>query len=250
MIPCRLTVLRNINQIVVKGKGFRGAAQRGSVLPMIISHGRRYIFVHIPKTGGTAMALALESRAKKDDMMLGDTPKAVNRRRRLRDVQARGRLWKHATLADIDGLVTPAQMDGYFCFTLVRNPWDRMVSYYHWLRAQGFDHPAVRLAQELDFSPFLNHPVTVASLRAAPPPHYMTDAAGQVRCNCYIRLEHFAEDSADLRAHLGFDVALDRINASDRGRDYRAYYGESDSQLVAEICGFEVNALGYTFEQG
>lgn len=32
---------------------------------MIISRGRGYIFVHIPKTGGTAMALALEDRAKR-----------------------------------------------------------------------------------------------------------------------------------------------------------------------------------------
>ena len=30
---------------------------------MIISRGRGYVFVHIPKTGGTSLALALESRA-------------------------------------------------------------------------------------------------------------------------------------------------------------------------------------------
>ncbi|MBA4351550.1 MAG: Type II secretory pathway, pullulanase PulA, partial [Rhodobacter sp.] len=27
---------------------------------MILSRGRRYVFVHIPKTGGTALTLALE----------------------------------------------------------------------------------------------------------------------------------------------------------------------------------------------
>ena len=43
---------------------------------MIISRGRRYIFVHIPKTGGTALSLALEARAMKDDIIIGDTPKA------------------------------------------------------------------------------------------------------------------------------------------------------------------------------
>ena len=101
------------------------------------------------------MALALEARAMKDDVMLGDTPKAVQRRRRLKDVQTRGRLWKHATLADLDGLVTPQMLSDLFVFTMVRNPWDRVVSYYHWLRDQGFDHPAVLLAQNLSFEDFV-----------------------------------------------------------------------------------------------
>ena len=110
---------------------------------MILSRGRGYVFVHIPKTGGTALALALESRAMKDDILLGDTPKAKRRRHRVKGVKSRGRLWKHATLADIDGLVTQGELAGLFAVTLVRNPWDRMVSYYHWLRDQRFVHPAV-----------------------------------------------------------------------------------------------------------
>ena len=74
---------------------------------MIISRGRRYLFVHIPKTGGTAMAMALEARAMKDDILIGDTPKAQKRKRRLKDIKTAGRLWKHSTLADIDGLICP-----------------------------------------------------------------------------------------------------------------------------------------------
>ena len=48
---------------------------------MILSRKRGYVFVHIPKTGGTSMALALEARAARDDVMIGDTPKARRRRR-------------------------------------------------------------------------------------------------------------------------------------------------------------------------
>ena len=72
---------------------------------MILSRGRRYVFVHIPKTGGTSLARALEARAMKDDILIGDTPKARARRRRQAGLTARGRLWKHSTLADIEGLL-------------------------------------------------------------------------------------------------------------------------------------------------
>jgi hypothetical protein len=214
---------------------------------MIISASRRYIFVHIPKTGGTALARALESRVGPEDILLGDTPKARRRRHRVTGLQAKGRLWKHSTLADIDGLVTPAQMVDSFCFTLVRNPWDRMVSYYHWLRGQGFDHPAVGLAKALTFSEFLNHPQTQASLRAWPYARYMRDAGGVERCDAFIRLEHFAQDAAPLWAHLGFRLELERVNASAREAEYRGYYSDDDAALVAEVCAADIARFGYQF---
>jgi len=214
---------------------------------MIISHGRRYILVHIPKTGGTALSLALEGRAMADDILIGDTPKARRRRRRLRGVQTAGRLWKHSTMADIDGLLSPAQVADYFAFTLVRNPWDRMVSYYHWLRVQRFDHPQVRLAARLGFADFVLHSQTRAAIRAAPCASYMRDAAGVERCDAYIRIEQFDDDAAALWRHLGFRLELPRANASRRARDFRCYYGDDTAQAVADDCAEDIARFGYVF---
>ncbi|MGR3503812.1 sulfotransferase family 2 domain-containing protein [Pseudaestuariivita sp.] len=214
---------------------------------MIISPGRRLIFVHIPKTGGTAMALALEARAMKDDIMIGDTPKARQRKGRLKGLSVPGRLWKHSTLRDVDGLVTE-EMRAKFCvFTLVRNPWDRAVSYYHWLREQGFDHPAVARAKSMEFGDFVQHPETRAAFAANSYASYVTDPDGVCRAH-FVRLEHLAEDLAPIEAHLGFRIEMPRANASARREDFRVYYDSAARQAVGKACCEDVAKFGYVFD--
>lgn len=214
---------------------------------MILSRGRSCLFIHIPKTGGTALALALEARAMKDDIMLGDTPKARNRRRRVRDAQCRGRLWKHSTRTDIEGLLPEAELDALFAFTLVRNPWDRMVSYYHWLRTQSFVHPAVALSKSMEFQAFVQHPQTLAALRASPAASYMQRPDGSLHCDAFIRLEHFREDAAPLFDHLGFELELDRVNTSERQADWRPYYDDASAEVVAGACAEDIGRFEYSF---
>ncbi len=216
---------------------------------MILSRGRNYLFIHAPKTGGTALSLALESRSMKDDIMLGDTPKALRRRRRVKGVQSSGRLWKHSMLSDLYGLITPEEVDRLFIFTLVRNPWDRMVSYYHWLQDQSFDHPAVALSKALEFRGFAAHPQILNSIHSAPYRRYVTDRDGRERCDLFLRLEHVDTDLAALEAHLGFAVSpLSRVNASTRGRDYRPYYDDATRRLVARACAEDIERFGYRFD--
>lgn len=215
---------------------------------MILSSGRRFVFVHIPKTGGTSLALALEARAMRDDLMLGDTPKAVKRRKRVQNLKANGRLWKHSTLADIDGLVSDDVFKGLFAFTLVRNPWDRAVSYYHWLRAQSFDHPAVALAGKTSFCEFVTHPHTHSSFRAYPARSYMLRADGVEQCDAYIRIEKFGRDARPLFDHLGFELSLPTVNTSERDGDFRSYYNDEAAEAIAGSCTEDIKRFGYQFD--
>jgi hypothetical protein len=216
---------------------------------MIISRGRRFIFVHIPKTGGTALSLVLEARALKDDILIGDTPKARARKGRLAGVNTAGRLWKHSTLADIQGLVTYDEIASFFTFTIVRNPWDRAVSYYHWLREQNFAHPAVGLAKTHDFAGFIAHPQIQMTFRLWPASAYLRDGTGSERASAFVRLEHLAEDLAPFETHLGFALGpIPRANASLRAADYRGYYTAQDADLLAKTCAEDIARFSYRFD--
>ncbi len=219
---------------------------------MIISRGRGFIFVHIPKTGGTALALALEARARADDILIGDTPKARARRGRLKGLKAAGRLWKHSTLADIGGLLAEDEIAAMFTFALVRNPWDRAFSYWAWARGQAFAHPAVALARALPFGDFLRHPQTQTSLRLWPASAYMRTRSGVERASLYARLEHLDDDLAPFWDHLGFRLPVPRANVSDRPADWRgdwrAAYGADTAAIIAETCAEDIARFGYRFD--
>lgn len=216
---------------------------------MIYSPKHNYIFIHIPKTGGTSMALALENRAAKDDIMLGDTPKAIKRRTRVKDVAAAGRLWKHSTLFDIDGLVSAEDVARARVFTMVRNPWDRLVSYYHWLQAQDFYHEAVRIAKSSTFSEFLNHDHTKTTFKANPYGRYVTGVSGIEQCDLFVRLEHLDEDLPKLEALIDLKLhPFPHENRTPRSDAFHGYYSAADKRLVTELCGADIDRFAYSFD--
>lgn len=216
---------------------------------MIISRGRGFIFVHIPKTGGTSVATALETRAMAGDILIGDTPKALRRRGRLGDVRhrARGRIWKHSRLTDLEGALTPDEIHAMRVVTIVRNPWDRMVSYYHWLCAQDFDHPAVARAQNLAFDAFVSHPDTAAEARNDAVSRYISTSDGREAAGTILRFEDLGRDFDAFAASLGFRLTLPHENRSRRVQDWRQYYSEATRARISRFYSEDIARFGYEF---
>lgn len=186
---------------------------------------------------------AYEDRAAADDILIGDTPKARRRRHRLDRLKTPGRLWKHSRMSDVGDLVG----EDFLVCALVRNPWDRMVSYYYWLRAQSFSHPAVAIAKSQEFKAFLRDPSIQNAERNSAAKSYVRGSDGANRQTVFVRIE-FPDDFAPVWEHLGFRLTLPHLNASERAKDWRVYYGPEEIEIVADLAGQDIAQFGYSPE--
>jgi hypothetical protein len=97
----------------------------------IINNSYRFIFVHVPKAAGTSVTAALSPLTNYCDLEIGGTAfgEAIQPA-----YQKRFELAKHSPAAAIRGLVGSVTWSRYFTFAFVRNPFDRSLSTYNFLR--------------------------------------------------------------------------------------------------------------------
>ena len=88
----------------------------------MISHPHKFVFIHIPKTGGSSI----------ETLFLGKP-----QRRWAPEIN---HYFQHATAAELrNRLMNRDNFDRYFKFAFVRNPWDRIVSEMKWRYGRTFE---------------------------------------------------------------------------------------------------------------
>ena len=98
---------------------------------MIISYSKKFVFVHVPKTGGTSMVqLLLPYLDLSQDLILGGCEKFEDGEdeRRIK----KGQLHKHSTAVEIKEYMGEEEWNKFFVFAFTRNPFTRAVSQYEW----------------------------------------------------------------------------------------------------------------------
>jgi len=97
----------------------------------IINNSYRFIFVHVPKAAGTSVTSALSTLTNYCDLEIGGTDfgEAIQPA-----YMKRFELSKHSPAAEIRTLVGAVTWSRYFTFGFVRDPFERCVSMYSFLR--------------------------------------------------------------------------------------------------------------------
>ena len=202
----------------------------------MISFQKRFLFVHIPKTAGNSIQSILRDYSEDELVALRGEQDGIERFG-LRNPKYK--IKKHSTLAEYKAALGEVQFGDLYKFTCVRNPWDRMVSYYFtptqspetWDRKQ--------------FRRIISKAVSVAD--------YLRLDQGKEdpfsNVDYIMRFENLADDFRTVCGTLGISpTTLPRYNRSSR-EHYSKYYDDELRELVCARFAAEIERFGYIFER-
>jgi len=215
---------------------------------MLISHSHRFIFVHISKTAGSSMKRALAPYCSQ--------PPRVGLRKVLSHLPVRENPYKvafrpHTTARWARLKLSPPVFDSYCRFTVVRNPFDRAVSNFHFVQQRPEHHTHAHV-KDLTFDGYLDFLLRRRWSHDPTQLARLVDGRGNLLCDPILKFENLDAEFRALWQRLGLDgePALPRRNTS-RHAHYLEYYGERATRdKVVDLFGADFDAFGYDTEPG
>jgi hypothetical protein len=186
------------------------------------------IFIHIPKCAGVSICKALF------DNLAGG----------------------HTTVRDYQIIFSPKEFREYFTFTIVRNPWDRLVSAFYFLKYGGFDKADKRWSRNHlqtyeNFNEFVCHWVNEKNIwrfhHFRPQLHYIRTNTDKLPLDFVGFYENLHNDFHFISRKLGVNASLIKTNSSQRP-DYKEIYDEASKKIVADVYASDIEFLGYSFD--
>jgi hypothetical protein len=195
------------------------------------------IFIHIPKTGGNSITKSLDGLS--NCRALGRDARPFLKHVKARDMKA-----------GVDGEV----WGSHFKFAVVRNPWDQMVSCYHWWlqkasRLETHQESVAEIRAMDGFGGFMRSPYGGEMLNQCTGSSYdwVSDDAGGLLVDYVGRFETLNESWGEICDRLGVErTELKHLNQTKRTH-YRDYYTDETRDIVARRFARLIEEFGYSF---
>lgn len=215
---------------------------------MPIYHNHKAIHVHIPKSAGTTIMVP----------MMGDREDIV--RKGIANYEylfgneiykgGMGRPLQHMTIKEIMTRVDDDIFNSYFKFSVVRNPWDRMVSEFFWQKQHS-------LANPVTLDDFLESFLTERSKEEYNtmdsddshriPAYNFLHVDGNLSVDKVFRYENIERDIKEISDMFGIEMK-ERWNSSPRGKmSYRFFYNDFTRDLVEWHFEKDIETWDYEF---
>jgi chondroitin 4-sulfotransferase 11 len=231
-------------------------------MPWSSSH--HYVHVAIPKTGTTSLVRALGDLHRREggtvELVNDEVTPAFRLRHgldRLGDPQP-GHA-KHLSAVQLRSILGADEFDRCFVFSVVRNPWERMVSRYNFTheRSEPSEEDKLRRGtgrtfHDLEFDAWLERVWRRHQKGRGPRTQLskLIDLDGRLLVDHVGRLTDIQGTVDALTTHLGVDpVPVVNVNPSSRTGSYADHYDDHTRELVAEIHRVDIDYFGFTFDE-
>lgn len=195
----------------------------------MISEKHNCIFIHIAKTGGTSIRKVLG----KDDKT------------------------SHATVKEYIEMLGKGKYERMFSFTIVRNPWDKMVSAYTMPRGkpENFtaDHKAAVTMGFNEWLAYLEKQIRENKMMRSHVRSYtnqldmLINHEGNVEVDCIGRFERLLEDWEHISTFINHRVPLPKLAESKGRKLYQDYYSQEGIEIVSRLFEKDLDFFGYEF---
>lgn len=204
----------------------------------MIHDDKKFIFVHIPKTGGSSIESFFGYDLFDKQQFSNEWVDPV---RALGLDRKAGLYLQHLTMDEIDARY-PGKSQDYFTFSFVRNPWDRAVSDYLYIK---------RYTRIRTFKQYLvhsyHHNKTESFQRHVLDQHSFVYNHDKCTVDFLGRFETLQQDFDKVCMRLDIpNTALPVVNKNDRDH-YTEYYDDETRDIVSQRYARDIELFNYTF---
>lgn len=213
---------------------------------MVYSHRKKFLFIHIPKTAGTSLREVLNSHAAGSGFL-----NFLSRRiTRLSPVLGQRLFYRwrtfepHLQFSEVQRLLPSRELETCFKFCFVRNPYERLVSFFRHIETHK-EHPYHRRVENWGgFAGLVEH---LEELAEPSQLSYTLDQEGRPSMDFVGRFENIHRDFGVVAGRLGIDASLPHRNANPGGR-WRDFYTDALRRRVCRFYDEDFVAFGYSNE--
>lgn len=216
----------------------------------MISIRKKFLFIHVPKTGGNSIQNILRHYSEDEIVTRSGHQDGIER---FEVSNSKYKVTKHSTLSHYKSVLDSGTYRSLFKFATIRNPWDMMISYYF------SPHRGVTEWNRDDFIslaggvPPLRHYICEQSLvEKALGMCGMKTTIGRRKIggdiDFLMRFERLSEDFGEVCGKLGIPHSpLPKRNSSARAH-YSEYYDEELKEIIRSNFEEDIALGNYTFE--
>ena len=144
--------------------------------------------------------------------------------------------------------VSREQYNAYFKFTIVRNPWDRALSWYDNVLRNEYYLKKYSLNKDIYFGDFLRSSIGKSALRSQL--YWIRNFKGDVDLDYIAKFENLEEGFRTIAKALNLEghSLPHELNVNRKAVAYQDRYDEESKKLVSEFYANEIKLFNYKFD--